>query len=78
MSRAYCTAGDHYPEEIIATAFFGTEDRIDVIQDNEGIGTNRFVDGTIGVPDNVREEAELDEEPVCLEHPDCFITWDHS
>jgi hypothetical protein len=40
-------------------------DRHDVIQTPEGKSTNQWADGTIGVPEAIRELCEADEEPMC-------------
>ena len=75
MSRAFCSKGQHYPEEIVARS---PNLELGVVQDNEGVPTGYFVDGIFGVSDEDYWESMTDEEPVCAEHTDCYITWDHS
>jgi hypothetical protein len=82
MSRAYCEEGQHFPEELIAQAhyedtveFIGSE--VGVIQNNDGSSTNRYADGIVGVTPEIQEIAAVDDEPVCAEHPDCYVKWIH-
>ena len=75
MIKAYCSIGDHYPEEVIATIpreF--DDDRICVIVNGDGTATNRWADGTVGLNPEQKEYAEADESPICPDHH-CEIEW---
>lgn len=79
MSRAFCSEGDHYPELMIADIPEELDtDGIGILVYGDGSATNRWADGTIGISAEQAVEAEIDDEPRCVEHPDCFVTWDHS
>lgn len=46
-----------------------------ILMRRDGTVTNRWADGVVGVPEEIREDAEQDEEPFC---PDCesYCEWD--
>ena len=64
---AFCEELGHFPEYVIGSmpAPDGSLDRLDVIQDPEGKSTNQWADGAFGVPDDVRDLCDCDEEPLC-------------
>lgn len=70
--RAYCSAGQHHPRELL-TWPEGCE--LSIRLNNAGDAVC-WGDGTVGIPDDVREEAELDDSPLCAEHY-CEVTWEH-
>ena len=78
--KAYCKAGDHYPEELLASVYDLPGEEMNladvVLLTNDGTATNRYYDGTVGVPQETQEQAEADEEPLCAEHLE-HIDWEH-
>jgi len=86
ITRAWCETCQKYPNELISWPTVMCEDEdggkewkeveVGVILTNSGRATNRWEDGTIGVPPEVQEMAEADEQPICGE---CRgeIDWKH-
>jgi hypothetical protein len=71
-SKAYCVEGKHYPEYVLANS----TGEIDVLCESDGTPTNRYADGTVGVSDIDRQEAETDDSVMCPEHyAEC--NWHH-
>lgn len=61
MSRAFCSEGQHYPDELIAEVIDGPGRRADettgyeigVLLDNSGEPTGHYSDGVFGLTDEV-------------------------
>ena len=62
---ADCEEFDHFPDYVIGSAPAGGLMNHDVIQNPEGESTNQWADGTVGVPEEIRDICEADEEPMC-------------
>ncbi len=78
MTRfGYCSEGDHWPDVLIADARVGDDynEIVKVQQSNDGTPSGYYADGIKGVDDETMMESELDEEPVCFDHPGCYIDW---
>lgn len=71
MAHAYCEKGQHYPDTVLAKPIVPPDwetIEIPVVLDNEGKSLNRYADGILGVPDDIRELAEEEDSVVCEEH----------
>lgn len=82
MSFAICTAEGvapaHTPYELHAGSP-RLEVSVVAIQGDDGYEiTNRYSDGTIGVSNEDRLEAECDDEPMCAEHRTYIDHWEHA
>lgn len=63
--KAYCPKGNHYPEEVIAKTNY--ELGVIVYGENGNI-SNRWEDGTKGIPEDAKVQAWDDDEPICPDH----------
>jgi hypothetical protein len=83
MARAFCSTCNTYPIELLSWPIIGDNDgeavksEEAVILNNDGTPTNRWADGTAGVPEDVQQMAGEDEEPVCAECNN-YIVWKHA
>lgn len=71
--RYYCPVSNCKEDEYVAMCFGGDEDEPDmemgVLVDTQGNATNRWEDGTIGVPEHILAWIQMDDcPPFCLEH----------
>lgn len=83
MPLAFCPTCHTYPETLLSYPIIGIDAEGDlqkieegVFLTNNGTPTGQYADGSFGVPREVREVAEEDEEPLCAE---CFnyVDWRH-